>query len=224
MRVGRVPVPIRSSRVISAKRTSWTAEEALRFRRRVGAVAVPPDPTRVDWSAGMVAQYPDVPRRPVDVPDLIPSLVLEVAEDPEQPLAYHPPRRSDLIRWPGDRRGGLPECERPHPDTPWPQLNTIARRPRRSARVRKIGSTIRTTVLHSISGHFSGVSGNGSTRAVGTTSLSSTSTTRWRATPTDVFDALPLFAPAREPGERQARSERHGTERLGPSVVPRADR
>ena len=107
---------------------SWTAEESLRFRRRVGVAAVPADPTRVDWVTGTVAQHPDVPRGPVDAPDLVPRLVLEAAEDQEQDLAHHPPRRSDLTRRPGDR-GGLSESDLRHPDTRSPQPNTIGSRP-----------------------------------------------------------------------------------------------
>ena len=98
-------------------RMSWTAEESLRFRRRVGSAAVPADSTRVESATGTVAQHPDVPRGLVDAPDLIPRLVLEAAEDQEQDLAHHPPRRSDLTRRPGDRRGGLLASDRRHADT-----------------------------------------------------------------------------------------------------------
>ena len=51
-----------------------------------------------------------------------------------QDLAHHPPRRSDLTRRPGDRRGGLLASDRRHADTHSAQPNTIARRPRTSER------------------------------------------------------------------------------------------
>ena len=93
---------------------SWTAEEALGFRCRGGAAAVPAHPAGMEGATGLVAQDPDVPRCPMDAPDVVPRLVLEAAEEPQQELAQHPPRRSDLRRRPRSRRGWRPESECRH--------------------------------------------------------------------------------------------------------------
>ena len=106
-------------------------------------------------------------------------------------------------------------------DSRSPQPNTIARRPRTSARARKAGSTIRTTLDQSTSGHSFRRQRLTDPGGCGTTSLPSTSTARWRPTPTEPFDCLSFLATAREPGERRARETARDPGAAGASAVPK---